>query len=155
MIVAAACLAKATESGQPVMCPFGRGRTLGEARAELFHVFGVFSNVCMGFMACIDGKIVFLDREDAMKHALECGQVKPGKHARKRLDSGIVAFYEKGDAESLLDDTYYRMRDFYWLVNSAWNIENEYSRLPPLSDDERKTILRNVAEACRLEGIKI
>lgn len=154
MIVAAACLAKETKSGQPVRCPFGRGRNHGEAHTELTQVYGVFDNVCPGFIAYVDGKIVFLDREDAMKHALECGQVKPDKRKCKRLNSEIVAFYEKGHAESLLNDTYYRIRDFYFLAKSMWSIDHDYKELASLSDDERRTIFQNVVDACKLEGIR-
>ena len=75
MIIAAACLSTFTKSGEVPMCPFGRGHDHGEAHKELLQVYDVFDGICDGFFASVDGNVVFLNREDAMKHAIECGQV--------------------------------------------------------------------------------
>ena len=155
MIIAAACLSKFTKSGDMPMCPFGRGHDHGEAHRELLQVYDVFDSICDGFFASVDGKVVFLNREDAMKHALEHGQVPDSKKGCKRLNSEMLISWEKDEMYDRLVDMDYRMRDFYWALKSKWRIDNDYTGLPRLTDDEKKQIAANVAESCKFEGITL
>lgn len=153
MIIAAVCLGKFIPSGSPINVPFGKGRDHGEAFQELLRFYDVIESRGDGFAASMDGEIVYLDREAAMKHALDCGQVKPGYERSKRLNSEMVTDWDRGRPKDLLTDIDYRMRDFYWLAKAKHNIETDYGNLPALSLTEREEILKNVAEVCGFGNI--
>jgi len=155
MIIAAACVAQYTKSGETPMCPFGHGYDHGSAHKHLLQVYDIFDNVWDGFFAFIDGKVVFLDRKAAMKHAIECNQVLGGKESYESLNSELVSHWEKGKGMSLLEDLDYRMRDFYWALKSKWRIDNEYKDLPPLSDEEKRIISKNVTTLCKFGEITL
>lgn len=148
MIIAAISLGKFVQSGKPINVPFGKGHDHGEAFTELLQVYDVLSSGADGFAASVGDDIVFLDREDAMKHALECDQVKSEYRKCKRLNSEMLNSWERGKAYDQLTDMDYRMRDFYWLAKAKHNIANDYKNLPALSLSECETIFHNVAEVC-------
>ena len=152
MIIAAACLSRYTNSGEIPTCPFGRGYDHGEAYRELSQFYDIFDNTCDGFFAIIDGKIVFLNREDAMQHAIKCNQVLDIHKNRKRLNSEMLISWEKGDAWEKLCDMDYRMRDFYRIVKCLWRIETCYPDLSALSDEDTQKIFKNVIDSCKFGG---
>lgn len=149
MIISAARVAQYTKSGETPRCPFGRGYDHGGAFKHLLQVYDIFDEGWDGFFAFIDGKVVFLDRKDAMKHAIECNQVLAGKESYERLNSELVSHWDNGEGLSRLEDLDYRMRDFYWVARSNWRIKTCYPDLPALSDEETQTIFKNVAESCK------
>jgi len=153
MIIAAVCLGKFVPSGQPINAPFGKGHDHGEAFTQLLQFYDVCQSHGDGFAASVDDKIVYLDREDAMKHALDCGQVKPECRRRKRLNSEMLTAWERGEAYDRLTDIDWRMKDFYWLAKAKYDIETRYRHIPALSQSERETILNNVAETCGFPGV--
>ena len=153
MIVAAVCLGKFVPSGQPINVPFGKGHDHGEAYATLLRFYNILESRADGFAASVGDEIVFLDREDAMKHALENGQVKPEFRRRKRLNSEMINAWESGEAYDRLTDMDWRMKDFYWLAKAKYDIGTRYRHLPALSQSERETILNNVAETCGFPGV--
>lgn len=156
MIIAAACLSKFTKSGEVPMCPFGRGHDHGEAHRELLQVYDVFDSICDGFFASVDGKVVFLNREDALEHARQCNQLKPeDRTGHRRLNSEMLDTWEKGEMYDRLVEMDFRMRDFYWALKAKWNIDHEYPTLDPLTDEEKKRIAANVAESCKFEGVTL
>ena len=115
MIIAAVCLGKFIPSGQPINVPFGKGHDHGEAYATLLRFYNILESRADGFAASVGDEIVFLNREDAMKHALENDQVKPECRRRKRLNSEMLNTWERGEAYDRLTDMEYRMKDFYWI----------------------------------------
>lgn len=153
MIIAAVCLGKFLPSGSKINVPFGKGHDHGEAYKNLLQFYDILESCADGFAASVGDEIVFLDREDAMKHALENDQVKPGCRGRKRLNSEMLNAWECGEAYDRITDMDYRMRDFYWLAKVKYRIGNDYKSLPVLSQSERETILNNVAETCGFPGV--
>lgn len=153
MIIAAVCLGKFVPSGQPINVPFGKGNDHGEAYATLLRFYNILESRADGFAASVGDEIVFMNREDAMKHALENDQVKPDCRRHTRLNSEMLNSWERGEAYDRLTDMDYRMRDFYWLAKAKYNIANDYRRLPALSQSERESILNNVAETCGFPGV--
>lgn len=149
MIISAARVAQYTKSGETPMCPFGYGYDHGAAFKHLLQVYDIFDNGWDGFFAFIDGKVVFLDRKDAMKHAIECNQVLAGKESYDSLNSELVSHWEKGEGLRRLEDLDYRMRDFYQIVKCRWRIKSGYPNLPALSDEETQKIFTNVAESSK------
>ena len=149
MIIAAVSLSKFTQSGKPIMCPFGRGHDHGEAFKHLMQVYRVYNLGMDGFAATVDGKIVFLNREDAYVHAQKCNQLKEEYTASKgSLNSEMLAFFENGKDKELLEDMDYRMRDFYWMLKAKWKIDNAYHDLPKLSDEEKAKLTEAVVDTC-------
>ena len=153
MIIAAVCLGKFVPSGQTINVPFGKGNDHGEAYATLLRFYNILESRADGFAASVGDEIVFLDREDAMKHALENDQVKPEFRRRKRLNSEMLTVWERGEAYDRLTDMDWRMKDFYWLAKAKYDIDTRYRHLPALSQSERETILNNVAETCGFPGV--
>ena len=153
MIIAAVCLGKFVPSGQPINVPFGKGNDHGEAYATLLRFYNILESRADGFAASVGDEIVFLDREDAMKHALENDQVKPEYRRRKRLNSEMLNAWERGEAYDRLTDMAWRMKDFYWVAKAKYDIDTRYRHLPALSQSERETILNNVAETCGFPGV--
>lgn len=153
MIIAAVCLGKFVPSGHPINVPFGKGHDHGEAYKTLRQFYEILESRADGFAATVGDDIVFLDREDAMKHAIENDQVKPECRRNKRLNSEMLNAWERGEAYDRLTDMDYRMRDFYWLAKAKYNIANDYKDLPSLSRSECEVIFNNVAEVCGFNGI--
>lgn len=153
MIIAAVCLGKFVPSGQPINVPFGKGNDHGEAYATLLRFYNILESHADGFAASVGDEIVFLDREDAMKHAIENDQVKPEYRRRKRLNSEMLNAWERGEAYDRLTDMAWCMKDFYWIAKAKYDIDTRYRHLPALSQSERETILNNVAETCGFPGV--
>ena len=85
MIIAAVCLGKFVPSGHPINVPFGKGHDHGEAYKTLLQFYDILESRADGFAATVGDVIVFLNREDAMKHAIENDQVNYAHHKGSEL----------------------------------------------------------------------